>query len=77
MTKIGPYILILLFTLFLFRSFFSEDYYMGHDSLYHISSTEAIIESLKTGNFNLDILPTVAYDFGYGSGMFYSQIFHL
>ncbi|MDO5481189.1 MAG: hypothetical protein Q4F60_02495, partial [Candidatus Saccharibacteria bacterium] len=50
---------------------------MGHDSLYHISSTEAIIESLKSGNFNLDILPTVAYDFGYGSGMFYSQIFHL
>ena len=76
-TKSAPYFIILLFTLFLFRSFFSENYFLGHDSLYHISSTEAIVTTLKSGNFNLDILPTVAYDFGYGSGMLYSQLFHL
>ena len=75
--KTLPYCLIFLFTLLLFRSFFSNSYFMGHDSLYHITSTEAIVNTLKVGNFSLDILPEVAYNFGYGSGMFYSQIFHL
>lgn len=71
------YILLFFVALILLRQFFQVDYVYGHDSLYHISSIEAIREALGSGQFNLDLLPTVAYGFGYGSGMFYAQFFHV
>lgn len=73
----GFYILLFFVALILLRQFFQVDYIYGHDSLYHISSIEAIRAAFEAGQFNLDLLPTVAYGFGYGSGMFYAQFFHI
>ena len=49
---------------------------VGHDSFYHTGNITAIIEALQDGE-SIKILPEIAKNLGYGSGIFYPQLFHV
>ena len=47
----------------------------GHDSLYHTANITAMTEAIQDGS-SLKVLPAIAKNLGYGSGIFYPQLFH-
>ena len=47
----------------------------GHDSLYHTANITAMTEAMQEGS-SLKVLPAIAKNLGYGSGIFYPQLFH-
>ena len=47
----------------------------GHDSLYHTANITAMTEAMQEGS-SLKVLPAIAKNLGYGSGIFYPQHFH-
>ena len=55
----------------------SKNYMNGDDTRYHLSNIQAIMEAWRSGHFDLKIFPTIANDLGYGSGIFYPQLFHV
>lgn len=46
-----------------------------HDSFYHLTNEAALIEAIQNGT-SLEVLPEIAANLGYGSGIFYPQLFH-
>lgn len=48
----------------------------GHDSLYHTANITAMAEAMQDGG-SLKVLPEIAKNLGYGSGIFYPQLFHV
>ena len=67
------YIFIFLVSIFLLFPLINNLYFYGHDTTYHVAT---ILSLIKNTNYNLKILPIIANDFGYGSGIFYPQLFH-
>lgn len=72
------YFLIFLISLLLMSPLLTKFYFWGHDTGYHISNILAISESLSFHNLlNIKILPIIAHNFGYGSGIFYPSLSHI
>ena len=72
------YLLILIFSVFLLLPLINNQYFIGHDTGYHIANILAISDNLSYHNiFNLKIFPLIAHNFGYGSGIFYPQLCHI
>ena len=78
--RINHYInisVLLVISLIIFKPFISSKYVWGHDSFYHYAN---ILATSKTISFSkLDFLPTriipiIAYNFGWGEGIFYPSI---
>ncbi len=72
------YIFIFIVSLFLLLPLINNLYFYGHDTGYHIANTLAISENLDFHSlFNLKVLPNIAHNFGYGSGIFYPGLSHI
>ena len=67
--------IILLLTLFISFPNYSSDYIKGDDSTFHMSRIEGIKTSLSYGYFPARIHLFTVFDYGYGSGLFYPDIF--
>ena len=48
---------------------------IGDDYEYHIARIQSIAEEFKLGNFPVKIHSQMANSYGYGSGLFYSNLF--
>lgn len=73
-------IVVILIALLMFTPLYCDKYYKGHDSNYHINVIKAYSKSIHISKLQLiptDILPELAKDFGYGTGIFYPQLPHL
>lgn len=73
------YLIIFGVALFLLTPILSKEYYVGHDTFYHIENIIAIDENLSIEDGILlpqKIVPIIANDFGYGSGIFYGKLPH-
>ncbi|MDO5480783.1 MAG: hypothetical protein Q4F60_00320, partial [Candidatus Saccharibacteria bacterium] len=57
--------------------FVSRKYMNGDDTSYHVANIQAIIETWKSGHFDLKIFPFIGNNLGYGAGIFYPQLFHV
>lgn len=73
------YIILLFITILICMPFFTSSQYIdGNDTNYHISNIYSIYTKMCDGNFNFcKIFPTIANDYGYGSGIFYPQLSHI
>ena len=67
--------IILLLTLFISIPLYNSDYIKGDDSTFHMSRIEGIKTSLSYGYFPTRIHLFTVFDYGYGSGLFYPDIF--
>ena len=73
------YLLILVVSLILMAPLFSNEYFYGHDTKYHISNILAMDQNTDISNGNLvpdKVTPTIAGDFGWGAGLFYPSLPH-
>lgn len=77
-SKVDKFILaIFIISLFIFATNLFGGYYYGHDTPIHLSSLEAWISSFKISDIiPSKIIPIVANDFGYGTGIFYPPLGH-
>jgi len=73
----APYLIIFAVSIILLSPLLSSNYIWGHDSMFHISNTMALKETLSGGDWLFPkILPIIANDFGYGTEIFYGPITH-
>lgn len=73
-------IIVILVALLILSPLYSDKYYKGHDSNYHINVIKAYSKSIHISKLELvpsDVLPELAKDFGYGTGIFYPQLPHV
>lgn len=80
--KDNKYLLILIMaTILLIMGIFgNSSYYKGHDTQYHASVISSYAKQINISEgkfFPTKILPEIANNFGYGTGIFYSQLPHL
>lgn len=62
-------------SIFFLLPYISNELALEHDTLFHISRIEGLATSFKEGNFLPNIYPYKNDGFGYGSPMFYSDLF--
>ena len=68
---ISQYYFLLLILLF-FAVWFNGKYHNGHDTMIHITNIKALFTTMSWNNpFGSRILPFIANNYGYGSGIFY------
>lgn len=58
-------------------SFIFDEIQFGHDGLFHISRIYGIVDALKDGQLVPRIYPTFNNNFGYGTSLFYCDLFFL
>lgn len=66
------YILLFLLSILLLIPILNSRYFEGHDTGYHMAYILGMNNSLNT-----KIFPVIAYNFGYGAGLFYPQLAHV
>lgn len=73
------YIILFFITILICMPFFTTAQYIdGNDTNYHMSNIYSIYTKMCDGNSVFDkIFPTIANDYGYGSGIFYPQLSHI
>lgn len=73
------YIILFFITILICMPFFTSSQYIeGNDTNYHMSNIYSIYTKMCDGNSGFDkILPIIANDYGYGSGIFYPQLSHI
>lgn len=69
-------IIIFLFSCFLAIPLFSNAFHLGHDTWFHIANVTAIEELVEMGKGSSLIVPSIAFDFGYGTRIFYPPLVH-
>ena len=67
--------IILLLTILIFYPYYSSDYLRGDDSAFHLSRIEGIKTSLSYGYIPARIHLFTVFNYGYGSGLFYPDLF--
>ncbi len=56
--------------------YFGEGFISGQDMYFHLARLESVCEALKTGQgIKSNIYQSMIYGYGYGAGIFYSDIF--
>ena len=71
------YIILFFVALFIVMPFIGKNYVAGNDTNFHMSNIYAIYQNIVNGSLGLDkILPVIANDFGYGTGIFYPRLAH-
>lgn len=73
------YIILFFITILICMPFFTSSQYIdGNDTNYHMSNIYSIYTKMCDGNSGFDkVLPIIANDYGYGSGIFYPQLSHI
>lgn len=72
------YVWLFLVSICLLIPLMGNHYFEGHDTGYHIANILAISENLSFHNLlNLKVLPIIAGNLGYGSGIFYPSLSHI
>ena len=75
--KKKEYIILFFVALFIVMPFIGKNYVAGNDTNFHMSNIYAIYQNIVNGSLGLDkILPVIANDFGYGTGIFYPRLAH-
>ena len=69
------YFLLFLVTIVLISPLISKNYFIGHDTPYHIANIDSLFQAIREVNFS-KIIPIIANDFGYGSSIFYPKFPH-
>lgn len=73
----NPYLIIFVITLLIMSPLlFSKNYIAGNDTEFHISNVHSIYKNIIQGNIS-KILPVIAQNFGYGTGIFYPRLAHM
>lgn len=72
------YIILFFVTILICLPFFTSSQYVnGDDTNYHISNIYSIYTKMCEGSFGFDkVLPIIANNYGYGSGIFYPSLSH-
>lgn len=70
-------ILIFFSSIAVLNVLFAEGYMNGHDSDYHMAAINAIIQTIRDGNwFFPKVLPWLGFDMNYGTNLFYAPLSH-
>lgn len=83
MTKIKEYlqdkkIIIIVCAMIIFTvmmPFLQKGMVIGDDYEYHLTRIQSMVDAMKTGVFPVKIHPQMANSYGYGSGLFYPNLF--
>lgn len=73
------YIILFFVTILICLPFLTSSKYIeGNDTHYHVSNIYAMYTRMCNGGTCFDkVLPIIAQDYGYGSGIFYPQLSHI
>ena len=69
-------ICIFIVTLFTMLPMYTCDYKSSHDTKFHLANIASLTETIKQNNFPGKIVPNIANNFGYGTGLFYPPLAH-
>ena len=71
------YLIIFAVVILIMIPVLSDKYISGDDSVFHVSNVFARYSEMLQGDFSeLKVLPLIAKDFGYGTGIFYPALAH-
>ena len=79
-SKVNHYInmtILLVISLIIFSPLISSKYVWGHDSFYHYANIFSLVKNVNFLKFKFipdKILPIIAYNFGWGEGIFYPSV---
>lgn len=69
------YTIIFFISILLVFPLISKNYFIGHDTYYHLMNIEVIRKMILQLDFS-KVVPAIGFDVGYGSGIFYPKLPH-
>ena len=69
------FIICIVFVSCFYTIFSINKYYYGYDLTFHLNRLTGICDAIRDGQFIPRVYPNLNYGFGYGSAMFYCDLF--